>query len=291
MASVRWRVTRAMGPLLERIPPYFQIRLYHRISGDPFVQRAFDDSVVRRVAPHGYRMKLDLRDWMDRYVAINGRYYEAETTALLQRLLKPGMLFVDIGGNIGFVSLTAARLVGTEGRVVYVEPNSPLAERFQETLEENGIRNVEVHQVALAESSGEVGLEFADGHGLTRVIDGTGTIAVTGDELLSGFSSVTPMLIKIDVEGYEERVLAGMRHTIARTNTAFYIEVTDDWLRRQGGSAAGLFETMIGGGYRGWLSKDTPTGLSLLEIDHVGDVGQCNILFARAGDFGAPFTD
>ena len=232
-------------------------------------------------------MQLDMRDWMERYAAIMGRYYEGETIALLQRLLKPNMLFIDIGGNLGFVSLTASSLVGPGGQIYYIEPNPVLVKRFRETLEVNKISNVDVFEVALAKASGEVGLQMGESHGLTRVVEGSGISAVTGDELLGSLPTDVPMLVKLDVEGYEEQVLSGMNRTIARADTAFFIEVTDSWLRRHGGSADSLFATMRSAGYSAWLSQDRPLGSLLVPMSSAHHSSQCNILFARTGQFGA----
>lgn len=233
-------------------------------------------------------MELDLRDWMERYAAINGCYYEAESTALLQHVLVPGATFVDIGGNLGFLSLTAAGLVEPRGRVIYIEPNEALVKRFRETLTRNRLNHVEVHAVALAEAPGEVALQTGQGHGITQVVPGTGTVSCTGDELLGNSLGAAPALIKIDVEGYEERVLAGMVATIARHATAFYIEVTDSWLLQHGGSADALFGTMDDAGYGAWHCHQTMAGLRLDPIHAMTTLTQANVLFARPGDFGAP---
>jgi len=233
-------------------------------------------------------MELDLRDWMDRYAAINRCYYEAESTELLCRVLEPGATFVDVGGNVGFLSLTAAALVGSRGKVIYIEPNLALVARFRETLAHNGLAQIEVRAVALAEQAGEVALRTGDSHGITQVVPGTGTAAESGDQLLEGLLGTAPALIKIDVEGYEERVLSGMAETLARRDTAFYIEVTDAWLRRNGGSAATLFGTMTEAGYDAWKCHQTRAGMRLDPIRESVPLDQINVLFARHGEFAAP---
>lgn len=233
-------------------------------------------------------MELDLRDWMDRYAEINGCYYEVESTALLQSILLPGAAFVDVGGNVGFLSLTAAALVGPRGKVIYIEPNQALVARFRLTLARNQINNVEVHAVALADSSGEVALQTGHSHGVTQVVPGIGTITRSGDELLGSSLGASPALVKIDIEGFEQRALAGMAATIERRNTAFYIEVTDSWLRENGGSAAGLFGAMGSAGYDAWHCYQTPFGMRLDLVHGALGLTQANILFARPGDFGAP---
>ncbi|MEO7786605.1 MAG: FkbM family methyltransferase [Sphingomicrobium sp.] len=288
MIPLRWRVVRALGPILSRLSPFLQVRVYGRLSGDPFAAGVFHERVIRSIAPHGFQMELDLRDWMDRYAAINGCYYEAESTALLQRVLVPGATFVDIGGNIGFLTLTAAGLVGPSGKVIYVEPNADLVARLRETLARNELEHVEVHSVALAEQAGEAALHMGSSHGVTQVVPGAGTIKRTGDELLEATLGSAPALIKIDVEGYEERVLSGMASTLARRDTAFYVEVTDAWLRQNGGSAAALFDKMTVAGFDAWTCRQMRGGMRLEPLGGSVPLSQVNVLFARPGSFGAP---
>src|SRR5512142_2823283 len=62
----------------------------------------------------------DLRDGLMREACLTGRY-EPQETALLGRLLAPGMTFVDVGANWGYFTLVGAHLVGRAGRVISVE--------------------------------------------------------------------------------------------------------------------------------------------------------------------------
>jgi hypothetical protein len=57
---------------------------------------------------HGYRMKLDLRDDLDRSTYFLGRYYDSNVQLLLDRLLKPGDTLLDVGANVGSTTLHGA---------------------------------------------------------------------------------------------------------------------------------------------------------------------------------------
>ena len=97
---------------------------------------------------HGYRMRLRLSDWSDRMTFFLGRYYDLPTQLLMSICLRPGDRFIDIGANIGMISLLAARLVGPSGRVDSVEPNPKCIEIFREHIALNPIGNIHIHPVA-----------------------------------------------------------------------------------------------------------------------------------------------
>lgn len=279
--ELRWLATRALGPVFRALPPWYRLRAYSRVSGSPFASGIFSRRVSRAISPHGYRVELDLSDWMERFAAIGGSYYEIEATAVVQRLLEPGGAFLDIGGNLGFLSLTASALVGPQGRVIYVEPNAKLVDRFRETCRRNGIGNVEIVEAALGACEGSAALDSNGHHGAAKLRDGSGIRVIAGDSLADRISADMPLLVKIDVEGYEELALAGMPAIIARPDTSFLIEVTDEWLRARGGSAARLFETMAG--YSAFLPEVHRTrGLLLSPISGPVERHQYDVLFTKA---------
>ena len=78
---------------------------------------------------------------------------ERPLQAALQRELRPGATFFDIGANVGFVTLIAARLVGPSGRVVAFEPVPENVAAIRENLALNGIDWVEVHETAVARAA------------------------------------------------------------------------------------------------------------------------------------------
>ena len=62
---------------------------------------------------------------------------EPEVQEVLQKYLRPGMIFYDVGANIGFFSLLAARLVGEQGSVVAFEADPEIAARLRENVNRN----------------------------------------------------------------------------------------------------------------------------------------------------------
>ena len=230
-----------------------------------------------------------MSDWMERCAAITGLFYGFDTTRVLQEKLKPGDVFLDIGGNLGFLSLTASALVGDAGRVIYAEPNPALAARFRASLARNAIRNVEVIEAAIGEREGETALKVAVHHGKSQLAEGAGIRMVTGDSLLRFVPDAAPLFVKIDVEGYEEKILTGMPAIRARPNTMFLVEITDAWLRERGGSAKSLIDMMLRDGFSAFHASVSHRGeLELPEIRAPLLLKQYDLLFARAPRYSPP---
>lgn len=232
---------------------------------------------VRRVRGklHGYEMVLHTSDWVERWAFYLGRYYEAHTQSLFRAAVREGDVFVDIGANIGMTVLVAARLVGPRGKVVAFEPNPQVFQRLSEHLSINQLAGlVEARNLGLADAPGELVLHvpthtgqasfapLADEVARTGATDRRVSVRV-GDEELAALPP-GPMLVKIDVEGFETRVLAGLTRTLAQRRPAVCTEAVPALLERAGASMAGLFEFMHRHGYRGHSVEFThgPVGFS-----------------------------
>jgi FkbM family methyltransferase len=150
--------------------------------------------------------------------------------------LRPGATFFDIGANVGYVTLIAARLVGPSGRVVAFEPVPENVAAIRENLALNGIDWVEVHETAVARQRGRAALIISDVSAFSRLASvnvPTGareTIEVqviSIDEFMASPGAPAPDVIKIDVEGAELEVLEGMRETLAAHRPVLLCEVHD----------------------------------------------------------------
>ena len=210
---------------------------------------------------HGYRMKLDLRDDIERSTFFLGRYYDREVQQLLNVLLKPGATFVDVGANVGLTALHAARRVGDHGCVVAIEPNPDCCDRVREAIRDNRITHVKLHQVGLADCHAEPTLHLLGGGTImsTLAIDPTSRATnvtrrikvrvIPGDELLAS-QDVDHLVIKIDVEGYEVRALQGLTRTIEQFHPVIITEVEPMNLRRAGTDVAELTRFLTDRNYR-----------------------------------------
>jgi FkbM family methyltransferase len=88
---------------------------------------------------------------MERHVYFLGWHWERDVQLLIDAILEPGDTFIDVGANIGLVSLHAARCVEPNGRVIAFEPQKPCYTRLVQTIRMNNITSIEAHNLGLAE--------------------------------------------------------------------------------------------------------------------------------------------
>ena len=86
--------------------------------------------------------------------------YEPRKLEVMERLLKPGMTFVDVGANLGYFTLLAAKLVGPEGRVIAFEPHPDNTRRLRISIAANDYDNVLVCEMAIGHPGTERGLLY-----------------------------------------------------------------------------------------------------------------------------------
>ena len=151
--------------------------------------------------------------------------------------LVPGGVFYDVGANVGFFSLLAARCVGKAGSVYAFEPVTLNAEAIRRNAELNGFGNIFVFEVAADAKTGTGELfvtEWDGGASLSRSavspmerVQRRAVSVVALDDLIDAQSLRPPTLVKIDVEGAEIGAIHGMLKTIAKFRPVLVFEVDD----------------------------------------------------------------
>ena len=147
-----------------------------------------------------------------------GDYDRAEID-LLCSLVKPGDCVLDVGANIGLYTLPLSRAVGPDGLVIAAEPDPQNLALLQRNIEANGCHNVRVIPAALGDKTGAVKLyQRSDNRGALSTADifGVGeanAIAISMRRTAEVLERM-PRLVKIDVEGQEPLVIAGMGGTL-----------------------------------------------------------------------------
>jgi FkbM family methyltransferase len=150
--------------------------------------------------------------------------------------LTPGAVFVDVGANVGFFSLMAARCVGPTGRVVAFEPIAAHAASIRSNAELNGL-SIDVVEAAVGDRHGGRTRLWVSEHPGGATIsttdvppDVTGHIEVdqvTLDGLLDEGQLPVPSVVKIDVEGAELSVLRGATNLLSWHHPRVVVEVDD----------------------------------------------------------------
>jgi len=180
--------------------------------------------------------------WLKLLPRTAGEYFHGRVEPGLQQVLveylRPGMVFYDLGANLGFFSLIAARLVAPQGRVYAFEADPEAARRLTEHVERNDLRNVRVVERVVWSSTGSVAFERADpsltpDRGCGRAVatqaptERTLTLPSTAlDDFVH--TEPPPDLIKCDVEGAEVEVFRGAQRLLADHRPLVECEVHSD---------------------------------------------------------------
>ncbi len=184
-----------------------------------------------------YLIQARLDDVIERRVSYSG-VWEPHLLDVLNRLLVRGAVFVDVGANVGAVTLAVARGgLNLDLRVVCIEPSARLAQRLRANLLLNHLDDIQVLEKAAAAENGTVTLQQVAGdepnQGLSTTRAGGGSHnreavtveALTIDSLLTDPKLAEgPLILKIDVEGAEYEVLEGARSTLLRRRPAVVFE-------------------------------------------------------------------
>lgn len=179
---------------------------------------------------HGFALEIDPRSdlGVERSLHETGTY-EKGVISFMTSTLKKGDCFVDVGANIGLLSLHASSCVGPEGNVFAVEPNPKTLPILYRNIELNKANNIKVFEVALGEKSHTTKIfENRDinrgGASLIVNVNNEPGIEVKVEPLDDFLALHNPKVIKIDVEGYEFEVLKGAVKTISRTKPILIVE-------------------------------------------------------------------
>ncbi len=156
--------------------------------------------------------------------------YESGTLHVFQNFLQAGDCFIDIGANIGLMSIFASKLVGKSGKVIAFEAHPVTFEWLRFNIELNEASNIEANAFALGKRNGNA--LIYDNWDINR---GGASLVVKSenseahpveikvlDELLD--ENTVPKLIKIDVEGFELPVLQGAEQTIRKHQPILVVE-------------------------------------------------------------------
>ena len=204
-------------------------RLYPFYSGcgafanSALIQRlagACDATVWTKVK--GGTVLAPLGDFVGRAAFYAGEL-DRKLTWVCSRLLGEGDVALDIGANIGMVTILMSRLVGGSGRVHAFEPNPSLLPLLRQVIERNQLANVRLHPIALGSREDTLELKIpATNSGAASFVRGSGApeelIARVPVHRLADIANQERIdrvrLIKIDVEGFEAEVFRGAREML-----------------------------------------------------------------------------
>jgi FkbM family methyltransferase len=208
--------------------------------------------------------------------------YERKLLNAIRRELKSGDVALDIGANIGVVSLYCATLVGQTGRVFAIEPLQQNHELLQRNLQRAGFDNViQAELCALGAEEKSVTIQFneyTDNWGNTSLLNQSGASRqevsmLRLDTLWEKWGRPQITFVKLDVEGFEIEVLKGATRLLRQSPPKVWIvEFNLDYLSRQDNGVANLWNYFINHAYTPYHMK-TRTRMAQPPTAH------CDVLF------------
>ena len=207
----------------------------------------------------GHEMLVDLRSF--EFQAYYTGDYDNDAIRTVQRLVVPNTVFLDVGANIGFWTVPLGLWLSRQSGAVHsFEPVPANFLRLTENVRRNSLNNVVTsHQVGLSDQNGTARISLREDfvHGAETgnaalVINAedekfpSTTIGIARlDDLFHSLGIKTVDLMKVDIEGHEDKFLAGADETIRRFRPIIYMEINEPYYERRGLDPTHVFESWL----------------------------------------------
>jgi FkbM family methyltransferase len=240
-----------------------------RIAKLLFDKADFKDIIIILRAGCSYLVP-NIQDPIALHLFVNG-VYEPATEKFLSLYLKQDAIFVDVGANIGFFTVTAAKKIGPLGRVLAIEASPSIFPYLANNVSRNKVENVSLYCGAAYKENRE-SLNFYEaprgkfGMGSVAPRFHEAPVAIKArklDDLLIQEKIKRVDVMKVDVEGGELDVFKGAEKLLSRADAPMIIFEFCDWAESGDSGAAQRFLRDLG--YSLWRLKDFMNGGSPLE--------------------------
>lgn len=214
--------------------------------------------------------------------------YEQGTLHIIKNILTGGNTFVDVGANIGLMSVFASQIVGKSGRVISFEANPDTKKILEYNLSLNNIGNVTTSGFALGSENGEgkiyTNLHINRGSASLLKSENSGENYPVKIIRLDQFKEIDLSeihLMKIDIEGYELEALKGSEEILKRINAPMLIIECSKERENYNGSADEIYHYLKKlNSYRFFKLKKSKEKISeLIEIKTAGELPSHSNIF------------
>ena len=203
---------------------------------------------------HGVKFRLyPHNNTIESKMFVSSRLREGKELDVISGFIKNGGTFLDIGANIGYYSLMAAKLGAT--KIIGVEPNPIVLDRFKANIKFNGFeKQIKTFQIGIGDKQGTMELRLSQTDmGGSSIIntklnsDKIKIKVIPLSELLKKEGITKVDVLKIDIEGFEDRALFPYFETLNKKHYPRLILMEDssqtDWDEN-------ILEWLLANGYR-----------------------------------------
>jgi len=201
---------------------------------------------------NGRRMFVDLRSAVSRGIFVKGEF-DPVVFEPLHGVLRQGGTFLDVGANVGFYSMLALDAVGLDGAVHAFEMDERPRRCLRKTIAQERISNLSLHEFAVGNRNGNIGVAMQEDCGNSSVVDTGGQRQIAMQKLdtwwhESGVKKI--QAIKLDIEGAELPALQGAEELLRAERPLIVCEVEEELQKRFGYGPKQLLDQFAGLGYR-----------------------------------------
>ncbi len=226
---------------------FFGPKLLYPLAMNQFAYWLFQIFIVRGrktirfTTKYGFFMELSPYEYY-----MSGYFFLGESnpmeTRVLRRVLRIGDIFLDVGAHIGWYSLSARQIVGPAGKVIAFEPNPSCVSELKQNIILNSLHSIKIEKIAIADKNKKSDFWLGD--------DMAGSLIKESAQELTHYSvkkilvTVKTLdtycrehkienirLLKIDVEGAEEKVIQGAMRMLRKYHPCLILEIYSDTLK------------------------------------------------------------
>ncbi|MHA1381251.1 MAG: FkbM family methyltransferase [Candidatus Helarchaeota archaeon] len=249
-----------------------------------FIYKTVKPKGIILIDVQGNKMYVDCRDKGVTPFLLTKGVYEKYETVLFKKLIKPGMVVIDIGANIGYYSLIAAKLVGSKSKVYAFEPEPRNYRLLVKNIKINSYNNIIPIQKAASNKQGKTKL-FTDKGNLgnpsfseDNISEKEGFVnvkTITLDEFFENLVIDNNIIfIKIDAQGAEGLILEGAERLLKNNNLIIIMEFWPYGLKNLGTNPTKLLNKLYEYGFKIKHIDEQNQCLKYIEIEKLIEICQ-----------------
>lgn len=229
--------------------------------------RIFPNQLVRR---NGINYALDLNQLVDFGTFIGG--WEPATIEFLKKSLVQGDTVIEVGANVGAHTLLIGKLIGNKGHIYAFEPTDFASEKLRKNISINpDVSNITVRTEIVTNKKNDLPkLDIrsswtVDSKKTPECTALKDTKSISIDDFAAEVFLESLALVKIDVDGYDFKVLQGAKSTLFRFLPVIFCELCEYTLNEQGDSIKDIYNLLTSMGYVAFLED----GIEISDVTSV----------------------